>query len=41
MGSKLQDVTDSIPKMVSMVADINKRIYVSIIHHEVLTGYTK
>lgn len=35
--SYLQDVRDNIPKMVDMIADINKRFYDAIIHHEVLT----
>lgn len=35
--SCLKDVRDNIPKMVDMVADVNKRFYDAIIHHEVLT----
>ena len=35
--SYLQDVRDNIPKMVDMIADINKKFYDAIIHHEVLT----
>ena len=35
--SYLQDVRDNIPKMVDMIADVNKRFYDSIIHHEILT----
>lgn len=33
----LQDVRGNIPKIVDMVADVNKRFYDAIIHHEVLT----
>ena len=35
--SYLQDVRGNIPKIVDMVADVNKRFYDAIIHHEVLT----
>ena len=34
--SYLSDVRDNIPKMVDMVADVNKRFYEAIIHHETL-----
>lgn len=34
--SYLQDVRDNIPKIVDMVADINKRFYDAVIHHEIL-----
>lgn len=32
----LKDVRDNIPEMVDKIADINKRFYENIIHHEVL-----
>lgn len=32
----LDDVRDNIPKMVDKIADVNKRFYDAIIHHEVL-----
>lgn len=32
----LSDVRDNIPDMVDKIADINKRFYDAIIHHEVL-----
>ncbi|MSS38967.1 hypothetical protein FYJ37_01030 [[Clostridium] scindens] len=35
--SYLQDVRDNIPQMVDKIADVNKRFYDAIIHHEVLT----
>lgn len=34
--SYLQDVRDNIPKMVDMIADVNKRFYDAVIHHEIL-----
>lgn len=32
----LQDVRNNIPKMVDMIADINKNFYEAIIHHKIL-----
>lgn len=32
----LQDAKNNIPKIVDNIADINKRFYDAIIHHEVL-----
>lgn len=32
----LSDVRDNIPKMVDMIADINKRFYDAILHHDIL-----
>lgn len=34
----LQDAKNNIPKIVNNIADINKRFYDAIIHHEVLDG---
>lgn len=34
----MSDVLDNIPKMVDMIADINKRFYECIIHNEKFNG---
>ncbi len=33
----LKDVRENIPKMVDQIADVNKRFYDAIIHHETLS----